>query len=60
MRVGCTLLLALAAALLCVQLETPIPWMLGPLLATALCSVLGAPTASLNPLQLCRAIDAGK
>jgi hypothetical protein len=34
-RVVCTLLLALAAAELCVLLRTPIPWMIGPLLATA-------------------------
>ncbi|MDP1684849.1 MAG: AbrB family transcriptional regulator, partial [Hydrogenophaga sp.] len=32
-RVLQTLLLALAAALLCVWLQTPIPWMIGPLLA---------------------------
>lgn len=45
-RVGNTLLAALAAALLCEWLHTPIPWMLGPLLVTALASVLGAPTRS--------------
>ena len=37
---------ALMAAQLCVWLRTPIPWMLGPLLITALASVLGAPTRS--------------
>lgn len=41
-----TLVLALAAALLCVWLHTPIPWMIGPLLATAVASILGAPTHS--------------
>lgn len=46
-----TLLLALAAARLCVWLGTPIPWMLGPLLATAALSTLGAPTHSWTPLR---------
>jgi membrane AbrB-like protein len=45
-RVVLTLLWALVAAELCVWLHTPIPWMLGPLLATAVASVLGAPTRS--------------
>jgi membrane AbrB-like protein len=46
LRTAVTLLVALAAAQLCVWLHTPIPWMLGPLLVTALASVLGAPTSS--------------
>jgi membrane AbrB-like protein len=50
-RVALTLLLAYAAARLCVWLHTPIPWMIGPLVATSLVSVLGAPTASWNPLR---------
>ena len=50
-RVVITLLLALAAALLCVWLRTPIPWMIGPLLVTALVSVLGVPTESWTPLR---------
>lgn len=50
-RVALTLLLALAAALLCVALRTPVPWMIGPLLATALASILGRPTRSLGPLR---------
>jgi membrane AbrB-like protein len=50
-RVVLTLLLALAAALLCVWLHTPIPWMIGPLLATSLVSVLGAPTESWAPFR---------
>lgn len=50
-RAGATLLLALAAALLCVWLRTPVPWMIGPLLATGLASVAGLPTRSLAPLR---------
>lgn len=46
-----TLLAALAAAELCVWLHTPIPWMLGPLLVTALASMAGAPTHSVNLLR---------
>ena len=51
MRVLLTLVLAFLAARLCVWLHTPIPWMIGPLVATALVSVLGAPTASAIPLR---------
>ena len=51
LRAALTLLLALAAALLCVTLRTPVPWMIGPLLATAVASVLGAPTRSWGPLR---------
>lgn len=50
-RVFLTLLLALAAALLCVWLRTPIPWMIGPLLATSLVSVLGVSTESWTPFR---------
>jgi uncharacterized protein len=50
-RVLGTLLLALGAAMLCVRLHTPIPWMLGPLLATAVASLAGAPTRSWAPLR---------
>lgn len=50
-RTALTLLLAYVAARLCVWLATPIPWMIGPLLATALVSVLGAPTESWAPLR---------
>jgi membrane AbrB-like protein len=46
-----TLLIALAAAAGCVWLITPIPWMIGPLVAIALLSVLGAPMASWVPLR---------
>ena len=51
LRVALTLLLALAAAWLCVWLRTPIPWMIGPLLATAVASILRAPTRSWGPLR---------
>lgn len=50
-RVALTLAAALAAALACVALRTPLPWMLGPLLATAMLSMAGAPTASATPLR---------
>lgn len=44
LRAALTVALAWAAAQLCLWLNTPIPWMMGPLLATAALSVLGAPT----------------
>ena len=50
-RVLGTLTLAAAAAALCAWLHTPIPWMLGPLLVTAVASLIGAPTASWAPLR---------
>ncbi|MFC0132045.1 AbrB family transcriptional regulator [Massilia eurypsychrophila] len=37
------LLLALAGAQLCVWLDTPLPWMIGPLFATAIACMFGAP-----------------
>jgi membrane AbrB-like protein len=37
------LLLALAAAQLCLWLDMPLPWMIGPLFATACACMLGAP-----------------
>ena len=46
-----TLLLAWAAARLCVMLGTPLPWMIGPLVLTAAASMLGSPTASWIPLR---------
>jgi membrane AbrB-like protein len=51
LRIALSLLAALAGALVCVWLHTPIPWMLGPLLVTALASVLGAPTRSAPQLR---------
>jgi uncharacterized protein len=50
-RVVLTLLLALAAALVCVALRTPIPWMIGPLVATGVTSTLGRPTRSFGPFR---------
>ena len=52
-RVALTLVLALAAALACVALHTPIPWMIGPLLATSIASILGAHTRSWGVLRNC-------
>jgi membrane AbrB-like protein len=46
-----TLALALVAALTCVQLHTPLPWMIGPLVTTAVLSALGLPTYSYTPLR---------
>jgi len=51
LRPAATLFLALAAALLCVGLGTPLPWMIGPLLATSIASILGAPTRSVPALR---------
>jgi membrane AbrB-like protein len=45
-QVALTLVLATVAAQLCVWLDTPIPWMIGPLVSVSLLSVLGAPTES--------------
>lgn len=50
-RVVLTLALAFAAAALCAWLRTPLPWMIGPLLATAIVSMAGARTESFNPLR---------
>ncbi len=46
-----TLLLAFLAARLCVALHTPVPWMIGPLLATSIASILGRPTRSFGSLR---------
>ena len=50
-RIVLTLLLAWGAASLCVLWRTPLPWMIGPLMATAVVSMLGAPTLSWTPLR---------
>jgi membrane AbrB-like protein len=50
-RVVLTLLAAWLSVQLCLALHTPIPWMLGPLLVTAIASVLGAPTRSATSLR---------
>jgi uncharacterized protein len=46
-----TLVLAWLAAKLCVVLNTPIPWMIGPLLGVSLLSMFGVPTESWTPLR---------
>ena len=46
-----TLVLALGAAWACTLMQTPLPWMIGPLVATGLVSMLGAPTYSYTPLR---------
>lgn len=51
LRAAATLALAAATASICAWLRTPLPWMLGPLIVTALASVLGAPTQSWTPLR---------
>jgi membrane AbrB-like protein len=50
-RVGLTLLLALAAAQAAVWLHLPLPWMIGPLLATAVCGMAGLKLASSTRLR---------
>ncbi|MDB5943386.1 MAG: putative rane protein [Ramlibacter sp.] len=50
-RIVGTLLLALAAACVCAWLRTPLPWIIGPLVATALASIRGVQTQSWNPLR---------
>lgn len=51
LHIALTLLVALCAALLCQWLRTPIPWMIGPMLATAGCSLAGWPTRSAHVLR---------
>ncbi len=51
LRTGLTLLGALLAAQLCLWLHTPIPWMLGPLVFTAVVSIAGLPTRSSGRLR---------
>ena len=50
-RVVATLALASAAAWLCQASGTPLPWMIGPLLATAAGTMAGAPLAAAAPLR---------
>ncbi len=51
LRLGATLALACAAAQLCLWLRTPLPWMIGPLVAVSLLSIAGAPVVSAMPLR---------
>ncbi len=50
-QLALTLLVAVASALLCVWLRTPIPWMLGPLLGVAAFSIAGTPMRSSGYLR---------
>lgn len=47
---GLALLIAVPAALVCVWLDTPLPWLIGPLFSTAAACMLGAPLAA--PVQV--------
>ena len=50
-RIALTLGLAAAAGFLCRWLHTPLPWMIGPLVATAGASIIGFPTRSFVPFR---------
>lgn len=50
-RLALTLALGLAAALAARALHLPLPWMLGPLFATAACGVAGVPLVASNRLR---------
>ena len=50
-RLALTLLAGVAAAGLCLLLRTPLPWMIGPLIATALGCMAGLPLAAATPLR---------
>ena len=51
LRIALTLALAWAAALLCQALHLPLPWMLGPLLASAVFGMAGVPVAASGRLR---------
>ncbi len=51
LRIAFTLLVALLAALAAQALRMPLPWMLGPLFATAALGIAGAPLAASNRLR---------
>lgn len=50
-RLALTLLAGAAAAGLCLLLHTPLPWMIGPLIATAIGCMAGLPLAAATPLR---------
>lgn len=50
-RIAATLALAVVAALGCVALGTPLPWIIGPLLATAVLGTAGVPVAGSTRLR---------
>lgn len=51
LRNGLTLLIGGAGALVCAGLNTPLPWMIGPLLATAAAGLAGVPLAAAPVLR---------
>ena len=51
LRLIATFAVAWLAALLCVRLKTPLPWMIGPLLATAALTMAGVPLRSSRRLR---------
>lgn len=51
-RIAFTLAWACLGALACMALNTPLPWMIGPLLATAVAGIGGVPLAAAAPLRL--------
>jgi len=51
LRIFLTIVVALIAALICVSLKTPLPWMIGPLLITAALSISGLGTLSWTPFR---------
>jgi uncharacterized protein len=50
-HIALTLLLAWLAAQLCLVLGAPLPWMIGPLLASAVLAMTGGPAASWTPFR---------
>lgn len=50
-RIAATLALGLVGATLCLWLRTPLPWMIGPLLATALAGMAGTRIAAAPALR---------
>ena len=50
-HIALTLLVAWLAAQLCLALAAPLPWMIGPLLASAALASSGAPAASWTPFR---------
>lgn len=50
-RVATTLIWAILAAQVCLWLRTPLPWMIGPMLAVSAASMMGAPMRSSRHLR---------
>lgn len=53
LRISLTIIAAFLAAQACVYLHTPLPWMIGPLIITAILSICGYKTLSWTPLRSC-------